>query len=37
MAATVMAAIPMVMAEVTLAIPPPTTTVEERRETGLSA
>ena len=40
-AATVMAAIPVVMAEVgsevTLAIPPPTATMEERRETGLSA
>jgi len=40
-AATVMVVIPVVMAEVgsevTLAIPPPTATTEERRETGLPA
>jgi len=40
-AVAVMAVIPMAMAEVgskvTLAIPPPTATTEERRETGLPA
>jgi len=40
-AATVMAAIPVATAgvglEVTLAVPPPTAMVEERRETGLPA